>query len=85
MTENTSMNAPQKSGKKRRRRAWEDVSARSPGTAGVAQWQSPSLPSWPCRFDPGHPLHRIPVLRAGIRCGTRRLAESFFRTNVDKD
>ncbi len=24
--------------------------------AGVAQWQSPSLPSWPCRFDPGHPL-----------------------------
>ena len=30
--------------------------------AGVAQWQSPSLPSWPCRFDPGHPLH-LPDLR----------------------
>ena len=25
-------------------------------SAGVAQWQSPSLPSWPCRFDPGRPL-----------------------------
>jgi hypothetical protein len=30
------------------------------GFAGVAQWQSPSLPSWPCRFDPGHPLRRSP-------------------------
>jgi hypothetical protein len=25
--------------------------------AGVAQWQSPSLPSWPCEFDSRHPLH----------------------------
>lgn len=24
--------------------------------AGVAQWQSPSLPSWLCGFDPRHPL-----------------------------
>src|SRR5690349_10735801 len=24
--------------------------------AGVAQWQSPSLPSWPCGFDSRHPL-----------------------------
>jgi hypothetical protein len=24
--------------------------------AGVAQWQSPSLPSWPCEFDSRHPL-----------------------------
>jgi hypothetical protein len=27
------------------------------GNAGVAQWQSPSLPSWPCEFDSRHPLH----------------------------
>src|SRR6187431_2619657 len=26
------------------------------GNAGVAQWQSPSLPSWPCEFDSRHPL-----------------------------
>jgi integrase len=32
--------------------------APSPGHrhAGVAQWQSPSLPSWPCGFDSRHPL-----------------------------
>ena len=29
------------------------------GTAGVAQWQSPSLPSWPCEFDSRHPLQCI--------------------------
>ena len=27
-----------------------------PKNAGVAQWQSPSLPSWPCGFDSHHPL-----------------------------
>jgi hypothetical protein len=26
------------------------------GPAGVAQWQSPSLPSWSCGFDSRHPL-----------------------------
>jgi hypothetical protein len=26
------------------------------GNAGVAQWQSPSLPSWSCEFDSRHPL-----------------------------
>ena len=31
--------------------------------AGVAQWQSPSLPSWPCRFDPGHPLSENDLVR----------------------
>ena len=29
------------------------------GDAGVAQWQSPSLPSWPCEFDSRHPLHSV--------------------------
>ncbi len=33
---------------------------RPPGPAGVAQWQSPSLPSWPCGFDSRHPLHAKP-------------------------
>jgi hypothetical protein len=27
--------------------------------AGVAQWQSSSLPSWSCEFDSRHPLHNI--------------------------
>ena len=27
--------------------------------AGVAQWQSPSLPSWPCGFDSRRPLHPL--------------------------
>jgi hypothetical protein len=29
------------------------------GHAGVAQWQSSSLPSWSCEFDSRHPLHII--------------------------
>src|SRR5215212_5417245 len=49
------------------------------GNAGVAQWQSPSLPSWSCEFDSRHPLHsespngtaiaafRHAVVRAGCR------------------
>jgi hypothetical protein len=28
----------------------------APGLAGVAQWQSSSLPSWSCGFDSRHPL-----------------------------
>jgi hypothetical protein len=36
------------------------VSAGTPtGHAGVAQWQSPSLPSWSCGFDSRRPLQRI--------------------------
>ena len=31
----------------------------SAGHAGVAQWQSPSLPSWLCGFDSRRPLHLI--------------------------
>ena len=38
----------------RHRSSGPDTLSRS--NAGVAQWQSPSLPSWPCRFDPGRPL-----------------------------
>ena len=30
-----------------------------PSIAGVAQWQSPSLPSWSCGFDSRHPLSRF--------------------------
>lgn len=30
--------------------------SRAPGHAGVAQWQSPSLPSWSCGFDSRRPL-----------------------------
>src|SRR4051812_41112245 len=30
-------------------------------SAGVAQWQSSSLPSWLCGFDSRHPLARTPV------------------------
>ena len=26
-------------------------------SAGVVQWQNPSLPSWSCGFDSHHPLH----------------------------
>ena len=49
-------------------RVWPSKQCRGTATlhfalpAGVAQWQSPSLPSWPCRFDPGHPLHRSTAL-----------------------
>jgi hypothetical protein len=32
---------------------------RASGAAGVAQWQSSSLPSWLCGFDPRHPLHTL--------------------------
>ena len=52
--------------------------------AGVAQWQSSSLPSWPCRFDPGHPLSRILNQRRGSFrsdfAGTprKRVAESLL-------
>ncbi len=31
-----------------------------PHRAGVAQWQSPSLPSWSCGFDSRHPLQSSP-------------------------
>ena len=44
----------------------------------------PVLPSWPCRFDPGHPLHQIPVLRAGISCGPIHFGDSRDTDNVDK-
>ena len=40
--------------------------------AGVAQWQSPSLPSWSCGFDSRHPLVRGCLLLAG----SARLAHS---------
>jgi hypothetical protein len=46
--------------------------ARFTDFAGVAQWQSPSLPSWPCRFDPGRPLHRsfsLPSSQSSTRRG----------------
>jgi MmyB-like transcription regulator ligand binding domain len=36
--------------------------------AGETPPEKPSLPSWPCRFDPGHPLHP-----AGIRFPTRAI------------
>ena len=45
------------------------------GNAGVAQWQSPSLPSWPCEFDSRHPLHSIAPCHSGIdglTCGRNR-------------
>jgi hypothetical protein len=39
-----------------------------PLAAGVAQWQSPSLPSWLCGFDPRHPLSgRDALLVRGFR------------------
>jgi hypothetical protein len=31
---------------------------RSPPPPAMASRTRVSLPSWPCRFDPGHPLHR---------------------------
>ena len=34
-------------------------------SAGVAQWQSPSLPSWSCGFDSRHPLHMDPPVFGG--------------------
>jgi hypothetical protein len=54
------------------RRGPEDAEAAGDGTlpddsrvvtgaadAGVAQWQSPSLPSWPCGFDSRRPLRYV--------------------------
>jgi hypothetical protein len=38
--------------------------------AGVAQWQSPSLPSWSCGFDSRHPLHWLPAFAQGNRQDT---------------
>jgi hypothetical protein len=41
-----------------------------PRLAGVAQWQSPSLPSWSCGFDSRHPLDTNAQIRevfAGLR------------------
>ncbi len=35
--------------------------------AGVAQWQSPSLPSWPCGFDSRHPLHAFTQVNLSVR------------------
>ena len=37
--------------------------------AGVAQWQSSSLPSWLCGFDSRHPLHSSQL--RGLEVGTR--------------
>jgi hypothetical protein len=47
----------------------------SPFPAGVAQWQSPSLPSWPCRFDPGHPLQTRPTRTRQRHGSTQRAPE----------
>jgi len=44
-----------------------------------------SLPSWPCRFDPGHPLQARLAHRAGIPCGTTHCVRSRNERNVDKD
>ena len=39
-------------------------------SAGVAQWQSPSLPSWLCEFDPRHPLRLISAGQMAVsECG----------------
>jgi site-specific DNA recombinase len=40
-------------------------------SAGVAQWQSPSLPSWSCGFDSRHPLQNFPPRSAGAPPLTR--------------
>jgi hypothetical protein len=46
------------------------------GDAGVAQWQSPSLPSWPCEFDSRHPLRsESPSERADRSVNTSRRRE----------
>jgi hypothetical protein len=50
-------------------------------SAGVAQWQSPSLPSWPCGFDSRHPLHATSrdtvhrCLATSFTCPARRRGE----------
>ena len=36
-------------------------SRRSEALSGTHGHRLSGLPSWPCRFDPGHPLHRIPA------------------------
>ena len=52
-------------------RRWDRVEAGDRWNAGVAQWQSSSLPSWLCGFDSHHPLQRY-VVRSRH---TRRPAE----------
>lgn len=41
--------------------------------ADVAQWQSPSLPSWPCGFDSRHPLQLRPkrAQRSSGKCSVQ--------------
>jgi hypothetical protein len=34
-----------------------------------------SLPSWPCRFDPGHPLHAFPQVNRLVRPSGEALQE----------
>ena len=40
--------------------------------AGVAQWQSSSLPSWSCGFDSRRPLHRVMAGQAPCGGSIRR-------------
>ena len=42
----------------------------APRHAGVAQWQSPSLPSWPCGFDSRRPLQGRLHARLGASRGS---------------
>src|SRR6266404_3977956 len=53
--------------------------------AGVAQWQSSSLPSWPCGFDSHRPLqhHYMVSLGRGLTCSILILVGSAGRSVGD--
>jgi hypothetical protein len=57
-------------------------SLQCPSSAGVAQWQSPSLPSWLCGFDPRHPLQNLEPRTTPAR-GQRRV-RSWSVTSPDQ-
>ena len=51
-------------------------------SAGVAQWQSPSLPSWSCGFDSRHPLRVHPAL-SQLGRATGRTERGWVRPDAD--
>src|SRR5215217_9564790 len=44
--------------------------------AGVAQWQSSSLPSWSCEFDSRHPLHSKTPSQRHIGTSSKQCGDS---------
>ena len=52
--------------------------------AGVAQWQSSSLPSWPCGFDSRHPLPSRRDHATSAWVSRRPLRDQTARTRVDR-